>query len=84
MKLAQPAKAETIASTPVEKDKIDSNILSQLLRADLLTLSSVLSKPIRMQREFLRWHAGVVRGRTGGRERGPYRAGTKRHKSWPN
>jgi len=51
VKLAHPLKTKAIASAKVKNDKIDSRILAHLLRADLLPLSYVPLKPIRMQRE---------------------------------
>jgi len=61
VKLSHPPKTRAIASARVKNDKIDSRILAYLLRAGLLPLSYVLSKPIRMQREFLYYRAcGIV------------------------
>lgn len=65
VKLVHPLKTKAIASAKVKNDKIDSRILANLLRADLLPLSYVPPKPIRMQRELLRYRASLVRIQTG-------------------
>lgn len=65
IKLAHPLKTKAIASARIKNDKIDSTILAHLLRADLLPLSYVPPKPIRMQRELLRYRASLVRIQTG-------------------
>ena len=65
VKLSHPLKAKAIASARVKNDKIDSRILAHLLRTDLLPLSYVASKPIRMQRELLRYWASLVKIQTG-------------------
>lgn len=65
VKLSHPLKTKAIASARVKNDKIDSRILAHLLRAELLPLSYVPSKPIRMQRELLRYRASLVKAQTG-------------------
>lgn len=46
-------------------NNIDSRILVHLLRADLLPLSYIPPKPVRMQPELLRYRASLVRVQTG-------------------
>lgn len=65
VKLTHPLKTKAIASAKIKNDKIDSRILAHLLRADLIPLSYVPPKPIRMQRELLRYRASLVRIQTG-------------------
>lgn len=61
--LAHPLKVKAIASAKVKTDKIDSSILSDLLRADLLPTSYVPPPPIRMAREIIRHRVRLVRDR---------------------
>jgi transposase len=65
VKLSHPLKTKAIASAKVKNDKIDSKVLAHLLRADLLPLSYVPKRDIRMQRELLRYRASLVRIQTG-------------------
>ena len=65
MKLAHPLKTKAIACARVKNDKIDSNVLAHLLRANLLPTSYIPEKPIRMNRELLRYRASLVRIQTG-------------------
>lgn len=65
VKLSHPLKTKAIASAKVKNDKIDSRILAHLLRADLLPLSYVPDRGIRMERELIRYRAGLVRTQTG-------------------
>jgi transposase len=69
VKLTHPLKTKAIASARVKNGKIDSRILAHLLRTDLLPLSYVPSKPIRMQRELLRYRASLVKIQTGVKNR---------------
>jgi len=69
VKLSHPLKTKAIASARVKNDKIDSRILAHLLRADLLPLSYVPPKSIRMQRELLRYRASLVKIQTGVKNR---------------
>ena len=68
-KLSHPLKTRAIASARIKNDKIDSKILAQLLRADLLPLSYVPPKEIRLQRELLRYRASLVKIQTGVKNR---------------
>jgi transposase len=69
VKLSHPLKTKAIASAKIKNDKIDSQILAYLLRADLLPLSYVPAKSIRMQRELLRYRASLVKIQTGVKNR---------------
>ena len=69
VKLSHPLKTKAIASAKIKNDKIDSRVLAHLLRADLLPLSYVPEKSIRMQRELLRYRASLVRIQTGMKNR---------------
>jgi transposase len=59
--LAHPLKTKAIASAKIKTDKIDSGILAQLLRANLVPQSYVPTREIRDLREVLRYRASLVR-----------------------
>jgi transposase len=65
VKLSHPLKTKAIASARIKNDKIDSKVLAHLLRADLLPLSYVPQRNVRIQRELLRYRASLVRIQTG-------------------
>jgi transposase len=65
VKLSHPLKTKAIASARIKNDKIDSKVLAHLLRADLLPLSYVPQRNVRMQRELLRYRASLIRNQTG-------------------
>lgn len=65
VKFSHPLKTKAIASAKIKNDKIDSKVLAHLLRADLLPLSYVPERNVRMQRELLRYRASLVRIQTG-------------------
>jgi len=65
VKLSHPLKTKAIASARIKNDKIDSKVLAHLLRTDLLPLSYVPKRDVRMQRQLLRYHASLVRIQTG-------------------
>jgi len=65
VKLSHPLKTKAIAYAKVKTDKVDSATLAHLLRSDLLPLSYVPEKPIRLNREFLRYRASLVKIQTG-------------------
>ena len=69
VKLSHPFKTRAIASARIKNDKIDSRIRAHLLRAALPSLSYIPPKPIRMQRELLRYRASLVRVQTGTKNR---------------
>lgn len=59
--LAHPLKTKAIASARIKTDKIDSEILAQLLRTDMIPQSYVPSREVRDLREILRYRASLVR-----------------------
>lgn len=61
MKLVHPQRAKAIASARIKTDKIDSEILAHLLRADLLPEAYISTKQTRLLRERLRYRASLVR-----------------------
>jgi len=64
VKLSHPLKTKAIASARVKNDRVDSLTLAQLLRADLLPLSYIPEKPVRMLRELLRYRMSLVKIQT--------------------
>ncbi|MDI6716223.1 MAG: IS110 family transposase [Actinomycetota bacterium] len=67
--LANPLKTKAIASARIKTDKIDSKILADLLRADLLPTSYIPTRKTRDQREVLRLRASLVSMRVGVKNR---------------
>ena len=61
VKLSHPLRTKAIASAKVKTDKVDSATLAHLLRSDLLPLSYVPEKPVRLNRELLRYRASLVK-----------------------
>ncbi len=61
--LAHPLRTKAIASAKIKTDKIDSGILAQLLRADLVPQAYVPTREVRDLREVLRYRASLVRFR---------------------
>lgn len=64
VKLSHPLRTKAIASAKVKTDKVDSVTLAHLLRSDLLPLSYVPEKPVRLNRELLRYRASLVKMQT--------------------
>ncbi len=64
-KLSHPLKTKAIASAKVKTDKVDSATLAHLLRSDLLPLLYVPEKPVRLNRELLRYRASLVKVQIG-------------------
>jgi len=64
VKLSHPLKTKAIASAKVKTDKVDSATLAHLLRSNLLPLSYVPEKPVRLNRELLRYRASLVKIQT--------------------
>jgi transposase len=64
VKLSHPLKTKAIAYAKVKTDKVDSATLAHLLRSNLLPLSYVPEKPIRLNRELLRYRASLVKIQT--------------------
>ena len=65
VKLSHPLKTKAIAYAKVKTDKVDSATLAHLLRSTLLPLSYVPEKPVRLNRELLRYRASLVKIQTG-------------------
>ena len=59
--ISNPAKTKAIASAKIKNDKVDSHMLAQLLRADLIAPVYVSSLEIRELKELLRHRARLVR-----------------------
>jgi len=64
VRLSHPLKTKAIAYAKVKTDKVDSATLAHLLRSNLLPLSYVPEKETRLNRELLRYRAGLVRIQT--------------------
>jgi transposase len=61
--LAHPLRTKAIASAKIKTDKIDSGVLAQLLRTDMVSRSYVPTREVRDLREVLRYRASLVRFR---------------------
>jgi transposase len=59
--VSNPFKTKAIASARIKNDKLDSRMLAQLLRANLLATVHVSSKQTRKLKELLRHRARLVR-----------------------
>jgi transposase len=62
--LAHPLKTRAIASARIKTDKIDSKILTHLLRNDLVPTAYIPDREIRDIREVLRYRASLVMNQT--------------------
>jgi transposase len=62
--VSNPKKTKAIASAKIKNDKLDANMLAQLLRADLLATVYVSPLEFRELKEFLRHRARLVRDAT--------------------
>ena len=60
MALAHPLKTRAIAEAKIKTDKVDSQILAHLLRADLLPTAYIPPRETRDVREVLRYRASLV------------------------
>jgi transposase len=60
VKLSHPLRTKAIAYAKVKTDKVDSATLAHLLRSDLLPLSYVPERPVRLSRGLLRYRASLV------------------------
>lgn len=58
--LAHPNKVKAIASAQIKTDKVDSKILAQLLRADMIPPAYYTPKDVRDRKELLRFRASLV------------------------
>ena len=59
--ISNPIKTKAIASARIKNDKLDSHMLAQLLRANLLATVHVSSLPMRQLKELLRHRDKLVR-----------------------
>jgi transposase len=59
--ISNPVKTKAIASARIKNDKLDSHMLAQLLRADLLATVYVSSQQTRQLKELLRHRSKLVR-----------------------
>lgn len=59
--ISNPVKTKAIASAKIKNDKVDSHMLAQLLRADLIPESHVSSIDTRKLKELLRHRSRLVR-----------------------
>jgi transposase len=62
--LAHPLKTRAIADAKVKNDRLDAEILTRLLRADLIPQSYIPSEQIRCLRELTRQHVRLTQIRT--------------------
>ena len=62
--ISNPAKTKAIASAKIKNDKVDSRMLAQLLRSDLIPTVYVSSLDTRQLKELLRHRAHLVRDTT--------------------
>ena len=62
--ISNPAKTKAIASAKIKNDKLDSHMLAQLLRSDLITTVHVSSLHTRKLKELLRHRNRLVRDAT--------------------
>jgi transposase len=62
--ISNPTKTKAIASAKIKNDKLDSHMLAQLLRSDLIAPVYVSSLEIRKLKELLRHRARLVRDAT--------------------
>ena len=63
--ISNPLKTKAIASAKIKNDKVDSHMLAQLLRADLIATVHVSSLKTRKLKELLRHRARLVRDAKG-------------------
>ncbi len=62
--ISNPLKTKAIASAKIKNDKVDSHMLAQLLRADLIATVHVCSLKTRSLKELLRHRQRLVRDAT--------------------
>jgi transposase len=62
--ISNPVKTKAIASAKIKNDKLDSHMLAQLLRADLISTVYVSSLETRKLKELLRHRSRLVRDAT--------------------
>lgn len=64
VKIANPLKVKAIASARIKTDKIDANVLCDLLRTNLLPEAYFASKEVRFWKEMVRFRASLIHLRT--------------------
>lgn len=64
VKIAHSLKVKAIASARIKTDKIDSNVLSDLLRTNLLPEAYFAPKQVRFWKEMVRFRASLIHLRT--------------------
>jgi transposase len=64
LQLSYPLRTKEIAYAKVKTDKVDSATLAHLLRSNLLPLSYVPERSIRLSRELMRYRASLVKIQT--------------------
>lgn len=69
VKVAHSTGVRMIASAKLKSDKIDSQILAHLLRTNLIPEAWVPPKPIREQRDLVRFRSQLIRSRTQSKNR---------------
>ena len=62
--LANPGRVEAIASAKMKTDKIDSGILAELLRGNLIPEAWAPPKDVREQRDLIRFRSNLIRSRS--------------------
>lgn len=62
--LSHPLKTRAIASARIKTDKVDSAILAQLLRTDLLPTAYIADRKVRFMRDVLRHRVSLTESRT--------------------
>jgi transposase len=62
--LAHPLRTRAIASARIKNDKVDSETLAHLLRADLIPASYIPPREIRDLRELLRYRISLIQAQT--------------------
>ncbi len=64
-RLSHPLETKTVTYVKVKTDRVDSATLTHLLRSDLLPLSYVPKRPMRLNRELLGYRASLIKLQTG-------------------
>ena len=64
VKLVDPAKTKLIAASRLKHDKVDSEIIAELLRIDFIATAYLAPQSVRDLRELVRWRMFFIRLRT--------------------
>ncbi|MEZ4103811.1 MAG: transposase [Candidatus Paceibacterota bacterium] len=64
VKLIDPAKTKLIAASRLKHDKVDSEIIAELLRIDFIATAYLAPPAVRDLRELVRWRMFYIRLRT--------------------